>query len=281
MRLEHNPYAILTDMKRRWSAGYTILEVMIVLTVSALLFAAVARTLSGRRSQNESTQAVRDFESKLQGVANDVINGYYPNGFNCSADAGGSAVNLTATTSTGGTNVGCIFLGKVIAFDSTDADIITTIGRQYIGAIGSADVSNLTEAKPVAVAISGADVTDNYVYNYGLRVTKMVQLSDNNTNVGAIAFMSQLSGGIGGSNPLTGSRSVLLYGMNGTTPNTDSTTTTAGKINASGSLIALPDGVRICLRGGNDQKAEVTVGAGGNQTSTFVTLDSGVDSVCP
>ena len=269
-------------MKRRFSAGYTILEVMIVLVVTTALFVGVVSLLGGRSQQTETTQAVRDFESKLQNIASDVANGYYPNGFTCTADSGGSAIVLNATAIGGGTNVGCIFLGKVLALDTADTDIITVVGRQFTSSIASTDVSTLAEAKPVAVARSGGpDVTDTYIHKYSLQVTKMVQLSDNTTNVGAIAFITQLSGGIGGSSPVTGGRSTLLYGMAGASPNSDSVVTTAGKIDATSSLYALPDGVRICLKGGNGQRAEITVGAGGNQTSTFVSIDNGVNSVCP
>ena len=71
-------------MKRRaWAgntAGYTILEVMIVMTVTGALFATTALLLSGKQAQSEATQSVRRLESELQLVASEVGNGYYQNG---------------------------------------------------------------------------------------------------------------------------------------------------------------------------------------------------------
>ncbi len=272
-------------MKRRGSAGYTILEVLIVLAVTTTLFLGVVLLLSGRQGQTETTQAVRDFESKIQNIASDVSNGFFPNGYTCTADTAGSPVtvnNPIATPSSVGANVGCISIGKVIVFDTADADILTVVGRQFVSIIGGSDVSTIAETKPVAVARAGGpDVTDNYPYRFGLRVTKMVRLSDNITSVGAVAFMSQLSGGVGASNPTTGSRSTLLYGLSSTTtPNTDPVITTATKVSVTANFYAIPDGVRLCLLGGNGQKAEITIGANGSQTATFVSIDNGVNSVC-
>jgi|GEM_PF-4284200 len=276
-------------MKGLGRAGYTVFEVMIVLAVSISLFFAVAGLLSGKQGKAETTQAVRDIESKIQSVANDVTNGYYPSqtSYSCvvaTPFVTGSPVSFNATPKAQGTNQGCISIGKVMAFDTKDMDIITLVGRQYTGT-GSAvgpDVSNITDAHPIAVAQAGGpDVTENYVYRYDMKVTKMVQLSDNATSVSAIGFVTQFGGAIGSPSPLSGSRSVLLYGMSGSTPNSNNTAALATNINVSGSLYPLPDGVRICFTGGNGQKAEITVGANGNQTSTVTAIDNGVNSVCP
>jgi type II secretory pathway pseudopilin PulG len=275
-------------MKRRAAAGYTILEVMIVMAVTAMLFMMTVIAFNGRQGETETTQTVRDFEAKIQGVANDVANGYFPNGFRCTADTVGSDVDLfpAPDSASVGANAGCIFLGKVMAFGSTSAYIFTVVGRQFERTIGSLDSSTLLLAKPKAVAQTGGpDVTETYPYKFSLRVTRMLRLSDNSP-VGAIAFMSELGGATGGSNPLTGSRSTLLYGINTTTtPTADSIADLSNKItyvDASDSFnfVAIPDGVRICFLGTNGRKAEMTIGAGGNQTSTFVSIDSGASSVC-
>lgn len=271
-------------MKRRASAtGYTILEVMIVMTVTAAMFVSVVALFGGRQGQAETTQSVRDFESKVQTIANSIANGYYSNGFSCTGDDVGSRVALTTAVNSVGANKNCVFLGKAVAFNKDSAEIFTMVGRQFTGAVGSIDVATLSTAKPTAVAQSGGpDVTETYSYRYSLKVTKMVNLSDNTTPVGAIAFLSQLSGGVGGGSPVTGGRSTLLYGLNFTsTPDTDPRTITATKLNDATQYTLIPKGVRLCLRGGDGKKAEITIGANGSQTATYVSIDNGVNSVCP
>lgn len=262
-----------------------------MLAVTAALFIATVLTLSGRQGDTETGQSIRDIEAKLQGIASDVSNGYYPNGFGCAPDpAPTNSVNLSpvADPSLKGANAGCIFLGKVIAFNESSISILTIVGNQFTGGIGSLDSSDLPLARPKAVAeATGPDITETYDYKYGLKVEKIVRLSDNTTPVGAIAFMSQLGGATGATNPLTGSRSTLLYGINSTyTPNTAPTIyDLAGTISYEDAsdtynFVELPDGVRVCFISGNGTKAEITIGANRSQTATFVTIDNGVNNVC-
>ena len=70
----------------------------------------------------------------------------------------------------------------------------------------------------------------------------------------------------------------MLYGLLSTsTPGT----TSAGTLNVAANYYLIPEGVRLCLSGGNGKKAEITIGANGSQTATYVNIDNGVNSVCP
>ncbi len=254
-------------MKSRGFAGYTILEVMIVLAVSAALFFSVVGLLSGRQASTETTQAVRDIESKIQGVASDVASGFVPNGYSCNAVASGQP-HLSTTIAGGGENAGCIFLGKAINFNDNSLSILTVLGRQYVGGLASPDVSSLTEASPVSVT-NDPDVTEIYSYRYGVKITKIVQIVGG-APVGEIAFLNQLGGASRSSSPVTGGRAVLLYGINGTSPNGDNSATAGSHLTAA-NLTPINGGVRICMAVG-DKIASVTVGAFGSQSSTLVTI---------
>jgi type II secretory pathway pseudopilin PulG len=270
-------YAILTGMKRRNSAGYTILEVMIVLAVTTALFVGVAVLFGGRQGQTQTEQSVRDLESKIQNITNDVATGYFPNGIKCTATSTpADPVVPSAAPATAGSNSGCIFLGKIASFANDKINLLSIVGRQFTGAIGnSSATSSLGEAVPVAVQIN----PESYSYNYGLKPIKIYDMANDTTQYGAIAFMNQLGGGSGGASPLTGSRSILLYGITGTVIN-DSIGTASGKAGVAGNYVALTKGARICLLGGNGKRAEITVGAGGGQVGTNVTIDKGVSSAC-
>ena len=71
MKIANNSYAIINDMKGR-SYGYTILEALIFLAVSGLLFAAVYPSFVGRDNKTKFSQAVRDLDTKINDIMNDT-----------------------------------------------------------------------------------------------------------------------------------------------------------------------------------------------------------------
>lgn len=269
-------------MKRRAkagnTAGYTILEVMIVLAVTGALFVSTALLLRGRQAQNEANVSVRTFESKLQTVASEVANGYYQNGFNCQPT--GNSVIVSPGNAGPGTNLGCVFLGKIVSLKLANAEVITVVGRQYLSnpPNSTTDVSDLNEAKPIVVAKQNIDITENYDYLYGLQITKAVSIADPTKTYKALAFMVQLGGGASTGSVSNGSRRVLLYGLDGSAA---SNNTAAKDIDpASASFYAVPDGIRLCFLSGNGEKGEIEIGGTGNQSTTTVLMNKGVGSEC-
>jgi type II secretory pathway pseudopilin PulG len=249
---------------------------MIVLAVTTALFISTVVAFSGRQATTQLTQSVRDLESQIQDINNDVANGFFPNGLQCLLNGSGDPT-VTNTSATAGAQVGCTFLGKAAAFGTDNLTTITIVGRQFAGAVGSAPASTLTEARPTPVPVSV--LLDSTAYVYGLQPIKIFDMSNDVTGYASIAFVSQLGAGVGIDNPLTGSRSTLLYGITGSSIN-DNATSAAGKINV-GNMVLFSKGARICLLGGNGKRAEITVGASGNQASTNVTIGTGaISDVC-
>jgi len=279
-------YAILTGMKSRNTAGgYTILEVMIVLVVTAALFAAVAALLSGKQATTEFNQAVRDYESKVQSVASQVAAGFYTTGsFNCNGDNTGNPVTFSRTVpiNAAGANISCLFMGKMMTAGTTSSDIFTMAGRQYKTSTTSGDVVTIDDAKPVAVYDPGnsVDVTESFTYKFGLTI-KNVYTINGNVSTGGFGFLIELGGGTAAGSPVTGSRGVLLYSLaNNSAPNVADRGTNAARFGVVANLALAPGGIRICLTDGGTHKAEITVGANGSQTSTEVTIDAGISAVC-
>ena len=264
-------------MKRRttagYAAGYTILEVMIVLAVTGALFISTVLMLGGKQAQNEVTQAMRNYETQLQNVASEVANGYYPNGFSCVPL--GTSVSVTANPAPVGGNLGCVFLGKIINVHETYAEIVTMVGRQY-DVTTKADVITLGQAAPKVVANGFVNKTVGYVNQYDLKVSHIVSLQDSTIAYQSIAFVIELGGGFTSANGTNGSRSILLYGIKG---NAATNTSTDTALNL-GNLLPIPEGVRMCMIGGNGKKTELILGEAGSQTGTSVLIDNGVSDVC-
>ncbi len=265
-------------MKRHSSAGYTIIEVMIVLAVTGALFLSSALLLSGKQAQNENNQSIRALEARFQNVTSDVANGFYPNGFNCLPF--GTSVKVDGSAKTPGANAGCIFLGKIVNLKATNADIITLVGRQYFGLLNT-DVKDLTEASPVVVANGTVNVTEKYNYLYDLRLQSAISIADGVTSYNALAFIVELGGGPTSTNTANGSHGVLLYGIPGNAA-TNATVDSLVLPNPflPNSLVQIQGGVRLCMLGGNGKKSEITIGAGNNSVDTNVLIDSGVGSDC-
>lgn len=132
--------------------GYTIVEVLIFLAVSALLFGSTMVLLAGRQAKAQFTNAVRDFETRILDVANDVSNGYYQSPGDIRCNAIGS---ITVSESGGeqGANKDCILLGRVIKLgygsgqEGEKYGVYTLIGKRTT-IPGGGDVSGLASATP-------------------------------------------------------------------------------------------------------------------------------------
>ncbi len=113
----------------RTPAGYTILEVMIVLAVSGIMFLIAANFISGKQEAASFPQGVNQLAANIQNTIEQVDNGQYSDiDFTCTFHYGDSSVNITTSPEvtrtnsmvgdTQGTQAPCIFLGKVIQFNS-------------------------------------------------------------------------------------------------------------------------------------------------------------------
>lgn len=185
----------------RVKRGYTILEVMIFIAISAAIFVGAIKAIGGRQEQVQFSQAVREFEAKIRDIANDVVTGYFPtnNTVACEYSAGKSRIVKTADGSLG-TNNTCIYIGKAIQFQPNGAkdriDTYTIAGLRYEDQIEMTPSTSIAKADPVPVALPGndpgfTDPTESYTLLYGLQVKKVIRPVDPvPTEYGAIAIMS-------------------------------------------------------------------------------------------
>ncbi|HET7320071.1 MAG TPA: prepilin-type N-terminal cleavage/methylation domain-containing protein [Candidatus Saccharimonadales bacterium] len=255
--------------------GYTIIEVMIVLAITGVMFLLAAVFISGKQDEVAFRQSVTDLNTDIQAAINDVTNGFYPTGsgdqFNCSAGAGGSQPTIVAGTNGQGTNNGCIFLGKVLYF-WTDAG--GSKGYEIMSVAGNSTdssgnpVQSLVDAKPTPIITTGVDATDYKSLENGLVFpdTNAVKESCSGCNDYAFAIFNNLANNNLNSSSTPGVRAVSLYSM-GSPPVTAGKPQTAVQNsvkNISDSNII--DKVTVCVTNG-DRQAYITIGGSGKLTT--------------
>jgi hypothetical protein len=277
------------------SVGYTIVETMIFLAVSAAMFMSAMALISGRQNRTEFNSSIRDFEASMNDLANDVTNGYYSNTtsngqtFYCHASATTLLVNTTSSTTQG-----CTFIGKALQFSPANTDkamysVINLVGRQFKNADPSyGDVQNIDDASVVAVSPAESapynavpDATQDIRINGGVTAECVVYsltldppnqpCSSGLTKIDTITFMTTFHGiGFNGDQE-SGSSDVNLL-----VPTAAALTKPVGqtKANAAERLnaykvanTATPSrGVHICLQSnGTNEYALVTIGGKSSQ----------------
>jgi type II secretory pathway pseudopilin PulG len=200
--------------------GFTIIEVMIFLTVSSILFFAVLNSISGSQAKTYFTEGVHEFANQIQLVANNVQDGYYENtnDFSCHATSLEPSITFFGPT-TQGQNYGCTFIGRVIQFgyipsgggplNQSQYYVYTVVGRQFEpqppATNATTNVTNLSGALPVLLFNPNSTNEDVTTYNVpsGL-VIQDVYFTDNSPASGGlfasadydslVGFLSSFSG---------------------------------------------------------------------------------------
>ena len=191
--------------------GYTIVEVMIFLAVSGLMFVMAASSISGKQAKVEYKQGVNASNDQMRQIINDVANGFVSSSNLICTDSSGlftfspSASDKQGTN--GGISGGCAFEGKIIQFTpdnsvvstlptgSTAYNIYTVAGRQFTlndPKNSFKTPNNLQEAKPTIVKNSNVDLTEYKQLPWNLSVDKVVVDGAPPSNIHAIAFLSSI-----------------------------------------------------------------------------------------
>lgn len=204
-------------MKGGKAAGYTILEVMIVLAVSGVMFVIAASFINGRQARAAYTAGVTDIASAVQSVISQINDGQFTDiPLGCAVVAG--APVFTASGSQG-TSEQCIFLGKVLQFRPDTGD------RTYnTYSIAGAREDAVTRLSPITIAAAQPRaihprLTTNDRIAQGLEVEGMnAQLTGGGTaNTYAFGLLQSLSEYDGTGALVSGTQGMKLYVINGVT----------------------------------------------------------------
>jgi prepilin-type N-terminal cleavage/methylation domain-containing protein len=268
------------------SSGFTIVEVLIVLAVTGILFVSAAVMIAGRQNQTQFDQSIRQIQSQIQQTINEVSIGYYPNLNNFKCSASGASLSISSGSSGQGTNTGCVFLGKVMQFGVNNTDpeqfITFTLAGLQQDASGN-QISSLANARPLVIASSPShsDIPNGYVTSNLEGGLTSVKMSYNGTPIGAVAFVSNLAPSGSGS-VISGSQQIGLVPINGTALGASPSTTADAIDNAlaSGAATINPtNGVQLCIASGTtNQSGLITIGGGSRDLN--VTLDIKGNKTC-
>jgi type II secretory pathway pseudopilin PulG len=221
--------------------GFTIIEIMIFLAVSGVIFFSAMILMSGSQDKTEFNTAIAQVASQLQSIVGNVANGYYlsQQNFTCTPNLSpGSLPNISfSSVSQRGTSLGCTFLGEVIQFNPRPVlayqqfVVYPVVGNQYYPPTNTPgpatlEADNLTEATPEVLYDSSVDQAFSLPYGItvhaqgmGFNDDSITHIPDNDTCqinsvplacIGAIGFFTTFNGYKGSTG--TGSSGFLQNG---------------------------------------------------------------------
>lgn len=161
--------------------GYTIVEVMIVLAVSSMLFLMATIFINGKQAKTSFTSGANEMSSRIQDVVEQVNRGKYSDvKLECTVNIADNNVTVsTVAPKKQGANPPCIFLGKFIHFPNP-AD---PQKYQIYSLAGTRNALSLDQAKITAITSGDADLTVNASVPQGLTV-ESVKVDGNSTRSG-------------------------------------------------------------------------------------------------
>lgn len=158
------------------SAGYTIIEVLFVLTISSIIFIAAMSLFGGQTSETQFSATMQDVNSEITAKLKEVstnLSGAYQQ-YTCNVNPDPVSGRMQAVLSSGGpsTNNDCLYLGKALFTpkDSSDIYIYTVLGNRqtYQSTTPSGLAISLKDTNPVPA--TSPDLTEKYTIR-GAKVT--------------------------------------------------------------------------------------------------------------
>jgi type II secretory pathway pseudopilin PulG len=205
------------------SLGYTIIEVLIVLAVSGLMFIVAVNFINGKQGKAAFTQGTNEMASQIQGVIEQVTDGQFSDiPLNCQLNGAGIKVDPGAQSQ--GTNPGCVFLGKILRFHSTGDStyaVVSLAGKRITkDGAGNSVQPSLSNVAPTVVA------SLTRVQNIPQRLTiKSITVNDASTGTSTTAYNFGFAEGLGtvaNASFQSGAQSVaMIYSPTGATTGSD------------------------------------------------------------
>jgi type II secretory pathway pseudopilin PulG len=135
------------DAVRARMRGYTIVEVMIVLSVTGVMFISAVLIFQHQQGRTSLSQSLYDMASRIQSYASEVNAGVYPTDpqtyYSCKAQAGfgGTQAWLTGAGSPSlGSSTDCLFLGRSLQLAYNSASPTTSNKLVAYTALGLRDI---------------------------------------------------------------------------------------------------------------------------------------------
>ena len=272
-------------------AGFTIVETLIVLAVTSVMFMSAAVFISGRRASTEFQVGIRDLRSKMQTVINQASAGNYTAGmnFDCTNNVSNPVLRINTPGSGSkdmGTTKECVFIGNSIMFSGDRMFVLPIAGLRETAA--GKDVTTLAEAKPTAIGQGTSPSNNNNGPTDTVEVYPLpVGLKFVRANYNGSAIVAKTSFGFStisslanfqtiGTEASTGVQSFRLHQLSSSL-NTSTVANAADSFNNENNStgFAPASQVDLCFEStGTEQSVLFTVG-GDNSTAVQVNIRSG------
>lgn len=248
--------------------GFTLVEVMVFLAISGFMFMLAAVFINNKQADVAFRQGIQSAASTITNAINTVANGEYPGlgDFSCTATSGAPSFHITNASQ--GTNSGCIFLGKVLKFNTGDGptsyETYTVAGRQFKAGSEWEPVQTFADAKPLAVSqLTEADRLQHGLAFESAYVCQNSCSGSDATKIGALGLFGSFGSYNGGSanSQASGAQDVSVAALMQTNVVADLSNTNNIKQLATGQYITL------CFAYGNRIGEVVIGGQNGQQTS--------------
>ena len=287
---------ILNPMKQggypEVSSGFTIVETMIVLAVTGVLFLSAVMLINGRQNRTQFTTAINLLQQQLQQIVNETASGFYPRDTAFSCTRGSSTpphLNTQASGDHQGQNPDCIFLGKVIQFGVKNTDpelygVFPILGNRLdtTGAIEASTLYGVTGSLPEAAAATSVlgpnnslvGINTTAAMTQGLQAVSMWYGTDTTKTTGTVALVSTLPTP-NGNGVTSGTQHLTLYTVSGSALQQTSAQIAdeiyPGIVNAQ-PLVAV-NSISICLASGTtNQSGLITIGPSDGSLASSVTV---------
>lgn len=269
--------------------GFTLVETLIVLTVTMALLSSAILLFRQRVPRTQFSNSISELETYIQDTYAQVVSGNYVGGQNFECTNG----DLNAGSAERGESSSCIYLGQAMQMGASDGSsncstsspgdgcdkvIIYSVTGARDGISGIA--TTLEESGP---RVSTQFANTDFVNGYGTYVTSVStvdSLGNRDKNIGGFAFVQTFGTTSAGSTEVSGAPQVNLIPLQATTLGMTKTLFSDSLVasnKASGNGFYSPvnpiGGVRICLRSAaTDQYAMVTVGVNQVVSQTSKTI---------
>lgn len=190
------------------AGGYSIVEIMIVLAISGVIFISGMALFSGQGTEVNFNQGVSDLASELSTQARNVSASqfYGAQGYTCTASGNPPRATLSSAAGpSGATNQDCLSIGRAFeAIAGTNAIFIyNVLGNRltYSGGVPLGPASSLGEANPTIATVAGADLSNDYKLGGGLKIisSKVTNLAGQLSPSSLVGYYVDFNGETGNS----------------------------------------------------------------------------------
>lgn len=256
--------------------GYTIIEVMIVLAVSGVMFLIAANFINGKQEKTAFTEGVNDTASKIQDVIEQVTDGQYSDvPLTCTYTTAGGTQIISGSGSTQGTNAQCAFWGKIMYFTdgsptSSSYDIFSLAGGRVNDSTNPPTI--ITDPKKAYIQ-AVHDLNVQQTVDQQLQVSKMTVNGTSAYNIGFMQNPATSGGSLASGSETVNMYYVWWFGA----PNGLSQSQVESNINQYGGkwgnwFLTPAQTADICLTDGT-QYADLILGTNNNRLSVDIKRD--------